>query len=185
MSDFEDLDDLLDTATPASQDVNLCLDGGRQVERDALMKAALQAEDGGERLGAKSSATKARQALAKLDAELRDRLLTIRVFALEGTEWAALKAKHKPRDGNAQDRAQGFNIEAVSRAALLRAGKRVVGDSLRDVTPGQWEKLFKKISGGDFETLIYATFGVNQLGSQAMTAALVKGSPATSNSAGK
>lgn len=184
MADFEDLDDLLDTATPASQDVNLCLDGGRQVERDALMKAALQADEG-ERLGAKSSATKARQALEKLDAELRDRLLTIRVFALEGTEWAALKAKHKPRDGNAQDRAQGFNIEAVSRQALLKAGKRVVGDALKDVTAGQWEKLFKKISGGDFETLIYATFGVNQLGSQAMTAALVKGSPATSNSAGK
>lgn len=184
MTDFEDLDALLDTATPASQDVNLCLDGARQVERDALMRAAMATSEG-DRLGAKSAATKAHAALAKLDAELRDRLLTIRVFALEGTEWAALKAKHKPRDGNVQDRNQGFNIEAVARAALLRAGKRVVGDTLKDVTPGQWEKLFKKISGGDFDTLIYATFGVNQLGSQAMTAALVKGSPATSSSAGK
>mgnify|MGYP006189949335 CR=1 FL=1 len=182
-----DLDSLLDEATPAFEDVRVCLDGARRAEWNALTEAAMrrEAEDAGDRLGAPSSAEVARKQLDALADELRERLLTIRIYAVPGSKWAALKGKHKPRKDNAQDASQGYNIEAVAREALIESGKRVNGDKVEDISAGQWSKLLDKIGGGDFQTLIYATIGVNQLIGQQFVGALVKGSPATSNSAGK
>lgn len=182
-----DLDDLLDQATPASEDVRICLDGARRAEWNALAEAAMQpaSDDTDGRMAAPSRASKAKKDLEALAEELRERLLTIRIEAMPGTDWAELKAKHKPRKDNTADAGQGYNIEAVAREALISHGKRVVGDKVEPITVAQWQKLLDKIGGGDFQMLIYAAIGVNQLVGQQFVGALVKGSPATSNSAGK
>lgn len=183
-----DLDSLLDEATPAFEDVRICLDGARRAEWNALAEQAMQkddAEDADGRMAAPSKSSLARKQLDALAEELRERMLTIRIVAMPGTGWAALKGKHKPRKDNPQDTTQGYNIEAVAREALLGHGKRVNGDKVEDISAGQWGKILEKIGGGDFQTLVYATVGVNQLLGQQFVGALVKGSPATSNSAGK
>ena len=183
-----DLDSLLDEATPAFEDVRICLDGARRAEWNALTEQAMQrddAEGADGRMAAPSKSALARKQLDALADELRERLLTIRIYAVPGTKWAALKGKHRPRKDNAQDASQGYNIEAVAREALVESGKRVNGDKVEDISAGQWGKLLDKVGGGDFQTLVYATIGVNQLIGQQFVGALVKGSPATSNSAGK
>lgn len=183
-----DLDDLLDEATPAFEDVRICLDGARRAEWNALTEAAHardDVEDADARLGAPSPAAIAREKLDALAEELRGRMLTIRIFAMPGSGWATLKGKHKPRKDNPTDATQGYNIEAVAREALIGHGKRLNGDKVEDVTAGQWGKILDKIGGGDFQTLIYATIGVNQLVGQQFVGQLVKGSPAISSYAGK
>ncbi|MGC5078457.1 hypothetical protein [Agrococcus sp. DT81.2] len=180
-----DLDALLDEATPAFEDVRICLDGARRAEWNALAEQAMSKDDADGRLGAKSPAAVAKKKLDALADELRERMLTIRVFAVPGTQWAALKSKNPPRKGDRQDEAQGYNLEAVARQALITHGKRVSGDKVEDINAGQWGKILEKIGGGDFQTLIYAVIGVNQLVGQQFVGLLVKGSPATSNSAGK
>lgn len=182
-----DLDALLDEATPAFEDVRICLDGARRAEWNALTEAATSrvVEDAGDRLGAPSSAEIAQKKLDALAEELRGRLLTIRIYAVPGSKWAALKGKHKPRKDNTMDAAQGYNVEAVAREALVEAGKRLNGDKVEDISAGQWGKILDKVGGGDFQTLIFATVAVNQLIGQQFVGALVKGSPATSSSAGK
>lgn len=187
-TDFDDLDALLDAATPAQEDVQICLDGARRREWNELVTAAMQPDTEGDperRFGSKSTAASARERLEVLAAELRSRLLTIRVTAMPGTQWSALKAQHKPREGNAQDQAMGFNIEAVARKALLTHGHRLRGDEVSAISAGQWSKILDKIGGGDLQTLVFTVVGVNQLVGQQFVGQLVKGSPATSNSAGK
>lgn len=182
-----DLDDLLDEATPAFEDVRLCLDGARRAEWNALAEQAMQKDDAepDDRMAAPSKSSLARKQLEVLAEELRDRMLTIRVFQMPGTQWAALKAKHKPRKDDKLDEHHGYNVEAVARASFLSHGKRVVGDKVEDISAGQWSKILDTIGGGDFQTLIFAAIGVNQLAGQMFVGALVKGSPATSSSAGK
>jgi hypothetical protein len=183
-----DLDSLLDEATPAFEDVRICLDGARRAEWNALAEVAMGRDDAAgsdARMAAPSPAAVARKKLDALADELRERMLTIRVFALPGTQWASLKGKYAPRKGDKYDEQNGFNIEAVARQALISHGKRVVGDRVEDITAAQWSKILEKIGGGDFQTLIFAVIGVNQLAGQMFVGQLVKGSPATSNSAGK
>lgn len=184
-----DLDDLLDEATPGYEDVHILLDGARRDEWNHLVQASIAPEpEGGDpdaRFGAKSGRARAEEQLQALKDELRAKVLTIRVIQMPGTAWAALKAKHKPRKDNARDASQGYNIEAVARESLLKYGKRVRGEQLEDITSGQWGKILEKAGGGDLQTLEYAVIGVNQLIGQQFVGALVKGSPATSSSAGK
>lgn len=193
MSDL-DLDDLLEAATPGWEDVHLMLDAARREEWNHLVQASVAVDppegDPDARFGAKSPRAQAEKLLAALKQELQSKILTIRVMQMPGTEWAALKAKHKPRKDNPLDAAYGhYNIEAVAREALVKYGKRVRRDgddvTLEPVSAGQWGKIFEKVGGGDFQTLIMATIGVNQLIGQTFVGALVKGSPATSNYAGK
>ena len=196
MTDFDepDLDDLLEEATPGYEDVHLMLDGKRRAEWNHLVQASMAVDppegDPDARFGAKSARARAEEQLQALKQELRSKVITIRVLQMPGTAWAALKAKHKPRKDNALDARQGYNVEAAARQALLTHGKRVRGagtdnERLEDISAGQWSKMLEKAGGGDLQTLEFAVMGVNQLIGQNFVGALVKGSPATSNSAGK
>ena len=187
MTDDLDLDDLLEEATPGWEDVHILLDGARRDEWNRLVQASLTPDPEGDdgSFAAKSPRVRAEEQLAALKDELRSKVLTIRVLQMPGTEWAALKAQHKPRKDNQKDAGQGYNIEAVAHMALVKYGKRVRGEKLEPVSAGQWQKIFEKAGGGDLQTLEYAVIGVNQLIGQQFVGALVKGSPATSSSAGK
>ena len=179
MTDGPDLDDLLDGASPGWEDVHILLDGARRDEWNRLVQVSLtsgtEGADPDGSFGVKSPRARAEEQLAALKDELRSKVLTVRVFQMPGTEWARLKAEHKPRKDNARDAGQGYNIEAVARMALVKYGKRVRGGNLEDVSAGQWGKIFEKAGGGDLQTLEYAVIGVNQLIGQQFVGALVKG----------
>lgn len=183
-----DLDDLLSGASKATEDVHVMLDGARRAEWNALVLQAnsdqAQADPDG-RMAAPSAARRAQKQLDALREDLRSKVLTIRVTQMPGTEWAALKAKHKPRKGNLRDENMGYSLEAVSRESLMKYGKRVRGEVEEPISAGQWQKILDAAGGGDLQTLEYTVLGLNQLAGQAFVGQLVKGSPATSNSAGK
>lgn len=186
--DFDDLDAILDEAKPAFETVHIYLDGERRAEWNALVLAAKQGIDQAEtdgRLGARSPAAQALKSIEKMKAELQGKVISIRVEQMPGTRWAALKAKHQPRKNDVRDQQQGYNCEAVAKESLLTYGKRVKGDKVAPITAAQWQKIWDKAGGGDWDTLIWAVIGVNQLAGQMFVSQLVKGSPATSNSAGK
>lgn len=187
-----DLDDLIDEAQAGWHDVPIMLDGSRRDEWNQAVKAAMQPDrdvpDGS--FAAKSPAAVAQKRVDALKAELRLKILTVRIFQMPGTEWAALKAKHGPRKNNKLDEQHGYNREAVARLALVSYGKRArnVGtdaERVEDISSSQWTRILGKAGGGDLEALEWAVIGVNQLVGQAFVGALVKGSPATSSSAGK
>jgi hypothetical protein len=183
-----DLDELLASATKATEDVYLMLDGKRRDEWNQLVLAAAQAEPTGSGDGRMAAPSKAKQAQKKLDAlrqELRSKVLTIRITEMQGTAWAALKAKHKPRKGNLRDENLGYNLEAVTRESLITHGARIRNGEAEPIPVGKWQQILDAAGGGDLQTLELTVLGLNQLVGQQFVGQLVKGSPATSNSAGK
>lgn len=181
------LDELLDSASPQSSDVSISLDGALAAERDRLVAeahAAIKNAGNDDRLGQKPRAVELTEQVQELEAQLRDRLITIRITQMPGSAWAALKAQHPVgKSPGPYDKAQGYNVEAVARKALMSHGARVVGDETEKLTAAQWQKLFDTVSGGDFQNLILETLNVNQLKSQITVANLSKGSRRTTDSA--
>lgn len=187
-----DFDEMLDEATHPFEDVDVCLAGQFQVERDRLIQES-KVDDGDDRLGQKSKAERIADELRVLQEEIADRMVTIRVHRLPGDEWAALKLKHPvTKTPGVYDKAMGFNSEAVCKVALLDYGKRVdrafdesgevTSESEAPISAGQWSKLFSKLSGGDIKLLFDTMVGLNELSNRAEVARLVKGSRRISSS---
>lgn len=181
-----DFDALLDEATHPFEDVEICLAGQFQVERDRLLRES-KIDDGDDRLGQKSKAVRIADKLKALQDKIADRMVTIRVYRLPGSEWAALKIKHPmTKTPGPYDKALGFNTEAVAKVALLNYGKRVEGDGESEVeypiSAGQWSKILEKSSGGDVRQLLDTMVGINELTNRAEVERLGKGSRRTSAS---
>lgn len=174
MSDIG-LDDLLDGATPQSTDVSLSLDGELSAQRDALIREARGlSEQEDVRAGQKPRVVQIREELEELDQRMAERVLTLRITQMPGTEWSSLKAQHPMRDKNALDKSAGFNIEAVARKALVKYGARVTDAGTESVSAAQWQKIFDRISGGDLDSLMMSVLGLNQLNAQVTTERLLK-----------
>lgn len=171
-----DLDDLLDGATPQSTDVSLSMDGALSAQRDALIREAraLPEEEEDLRAGQKPRVVQIREELEALDQRMAERILTIRITQMPGSEWASLKAQHPVREKNALDKSAGFNVEAVARKALLKYGERVTDEGTAPISSGQWQKIFDRISGGEFDSLVMQVLGLNQLNAQVTTERLLK-----------
>lgn len=175
-----DFDALLDEATHPFEDVEICLAGQFQVERDRLLRES-KVDDGDDRLGQKSKAVRIAEELKALQEKIADRMVTIRVYRLPGDAWAALKLKHPvTKTPGVYDKMMGFNSEAVCKVALLEHGKRVdVVDEVETehaISAGQWSKIFEKSSGGDIKLLFDTVVGLNELSNRAEVERLGKGS---------
>lgn len=183
-----DFDDLLDSATPLTKDVDIYIDGGLVAERDRLLQQFRDAKDDDDaRAGQKPFAVRVQEELEELQARMADRVLTIRIWQMPGTAWASLKGrfplKAKRDENSSMDLTVGFNTEAVARHALLKSAKRVKDDGETEaLTSAQWSKLFDTISGGDFDRLIVETININQLVGQAQTEQVLKASRRTGGS---
>lgn len=183
------LDDLLDEAKPHTSTLQICVDGSLSAQRDALA-AQLKEEvrtgkkSADDREGAKPHAQVLLEQLHELEDQIRSRIITIKLTQMPGSQWAALKLQHPVRPHSSQyDKAQGFDTDAVARAALLTHAVRVSGDDEVPVSKEQWDRLLEKVSGGDYERLTLGVLGVNQLASQMAVANVSKGSRRTSDSA--
>jgi hypothetical protein len=181
-----DFDALLDEATHPFEDVEICLAGQFQVERDRLIRES-KVDDGDDRLGQKSKQVRIAEELKALQEKIADRMVTIRVYRLPGSEWAALKIKHPITKTPGQyDKVLGFNSEAVCKMALLNYGKRVETvdevETEHAISAGQWSKILDKSSGGDVRQLFDTMVGINELTNRAEVERLGKGSRRTSAS---
>lgn len=182
MSDDMSFDDLLDTATPLTTDVELYVDGGLVAKRDALLreyKTAVEQDEKDLRAGQKPRILEIADELKGLQEQMAKRSIVIRVTQMPAGKWSKLKAKFplkgKREDALPRDANLGFNTEAVARLALVDYGHRVTSDGVaHDLTTDQWSKLFDTMSGGDVDTLVAAVLGVNQLNGQMHAEQLLK-----------
>lgn len=181
MSDMS-LDDILDSATPLTTDVELYIDGGLVAKRDELLRefnAVKEDEAKDLRAGQKPRVIEIAAALKEIEEQMAKRAIVIRVTQMPAEKWSALKAKFpmkgKPENQPIRDRNLGFSTEAVARLALVDYGQRVTGDGEAHKIPtDQWTRLFDTMSGGDVDTLVAAVLGVNQLNGQMHAERLLK-----------
>jgi hypothetical protein len=60
------------------------------------------------------------------------------------------------------DMRYGYNLRPLSKAVAALTGKMVDGDTLTDLTPEQWEKLFKALPGASVMRIGDAIFSLNE-----------------------
>lgn len=176
------LDDILDSATPLTTDVELYIDGGLVAKRDELVREfkALQEQDAKDlRAGQRPRVLEIADELKALQERMSARAIVIRITQMPAEKWSALKAKFplkgKPENQPVRDRNLGFSTEAVARLALVDYGHRVTGDGeAHKIDTDMWTRLFDTMSGGDVDTLVAGVLGVNQLNGQMHAEQLLK-----------
>lgn len=114
--------------------------------------------------------------LEKLDEAEQDTLVTIRIYRAPGDEWMDLKAACPARANSAIDRGVGYNINTLTKAACVKYGRVVDGDTETVQTLEEWESFFPLLAGSEFERICDVTYGVNVGESQRRTEALKKAS---------
>ena len=187
-----DFDMLLTSAeaepTPTRM-VRVCVNPSVAVKRAALLNAVEQAKTadeaetknaGDNRLGAPADPVttrtdKATTELEAFDGEVLRSLVTLRFSRLEGDKWALLTSKNPIRVDVALDRHYGYNYDAVSETAARLSGVRVDDDGEHLLTPEQWGRLFKILSGHDVQAIRDAVWTLNEYEPQQHVEALVKG----------
>lgn len=182
MSDELSLDDILDSATPITDDVELYIDGGLVLRRDELLREFKTAKDQDAkdlRAGQKPRVLEIADELKDIEERMSQRVVVIRSTQMQSEKWSALKArfplKGKPESWSQRDRNLGFSTEAVARLALVDHGCRVMADgSTVKLSTEQWTKLLSTVAGGDVDTLVTSVLGVNQLNGQMHAERLLK-----------
>jgi hypothetical protein len=151
-----------DKATFRYRDVTVMLDGEKAVERDALLEAVGAAADLPDlRLG-EDPVKVARAALAALEEEMRESMVTFRIRALPTDKWNAIVAKFPARDNNAGDARKGYNIVEVTKATVQASSHLVEDGKTETIDPDEWPALWESLSGGDFDRFWFATYGLNE-----------------------
>lgn len=151
-----------DKATFRYRDVTVMLDGEKAAERDALVEAiATSQEPVDARLG-KDPAAEARKALAALEDEMREALVTVRLRALPTDKWNALTAQFPPRDGVTIDQRKEYNVVEVTKGAVEAAGHLFEDGKTEPVEPGEWPAFWENLSAGDFDRFWIAAMTLNE-----------------------
>lgn len=97
-----------------------------------------------------------------VDVTLNGKLYTFRFFQMDGLEWADQTDRFPARPGVLLDMRYGYNLRPLSKAVAPLSGKQVDGDTLIDLTPEQWEKLFKALPGAAVMRIGDALFNLNE-----------------------
>jgi hypothetical protein len=151
-----------DKATFRYRDVTVMLDGEKAVERNALLEAVGAAAEAPDlRLG-EDPVKAARAALAVLEDEMRESLVTFRLRALPTDKWNAIIAKFPARENNALDARKGYNIVEVTKATVESSAHLIEDGKTEPVEPDEWPALWASLSGGDFDRFWFATYGLNE-----------------------
>jgi hypothetical protein len=109
-----------------------------------------------------------------VDVVVGDDLVTVRVPRLSGPEWVDLIATHPARKGSNVDGAVGYNIHAVTQAALVLRGAVIEDDSPVALSDSEWADLFSVLSGVDIEAVGAEVWSLNDLQARQHKAALKK-----------
>jgi hypothetical protein len=187
MTDFDDLLDEAEAEPLDTRTVKVCIKPSVAKKRAALLTALEAAKEadkktqaGEQRLGAVQTPTTVRTdaAVAELEAfdeEVLKSLVTLKFTRLDGERWANLTAANPMRIDVQLDRNYGYNFDAVSRSAAILSGVRLDDDGEQLMTADQWARLFKVLSGHDYQRIIDAIFTLNEYAPQQHIGALVKG----------
>jgi hypothetical protein len=184
------LDDILDAAEAEpteTRTVKVCVNPAVAKKRAALLVKLERAKEADarqtgddQRLGATEpvgtpQTDAAAAELEAFDEDVLKSLVTLRFTRLDGEKWSNITAAHPMRIDVALDRNYGYNFDAVSKSAAILSGVRLSDDGEEELTPEQWERLFKRLSGHDFRQIIDAVWTLNEYAPSQHIEALVKG----------
>jgi hypothetical protein len=151
-----------DKATFRYRDVTVMLDGEKAAERDALIEAIAASQDPVDSRITVDPAADARKALAALEDEMREALVTVRLRALPTDKWNAIVAKFPPRDGVAADQRKGWDVVEVTKAAVEAGGHLIEDGKTEPVDADEWPAFWESLSGGDFDRFWIAAYTLNE-----------------------
>lgn len=97
-----------------------------------------------------------------VDVVLNGKLVTFRFVQMDALEWAAATDMFPARPKVLLDMRYGYNLRGLTPLAAARSGKRVDGDKLVELTPEQWEKLFKALPGAHVMRIGDSLFDLNE-----------------------
>jgi hypothetical protein len=103
-----------------------------------------------------------REQIDAVRAESAAALVTLRFTQLPGQDWSELTARSPMRVDVAIDRTYGYNYHEVCKAAAVKAGARVDGDTIEPLTPAQWAGLWEVLSGHEFERVCSVIWELNE-----------------------
>jgi hypothetical protein len=188
MTNFEDLLTRSENAPRKHVDVEVCLDAELVEQRDALLdllKTAKAEADADQRLsaGEHPQVTALRERLDALTEAARDSMVTLRFYRMPGSEWNELTSHHPVRADVPIDRHYGYNIDTLGLAAAAHVddstgqayGFRVEGDEEVTLTPEQWVRLFRTLSGPEVSGIVDTIWAMNEAEPARRLDALVKG----------
>lgn len=148
-------------------DVSILLVAELIAEKERL-EAIIEADDGDARLGLKSAADEAREALVELEASAGEGMIVLRFTQLPGHRWAEITGKHLPRVGNLIDENHGYNYDAVTdeAAAFVDTVGKAYGVRLEDdaeipLSEDEWAELRDAVSGHEVSSIRNAIWGLN------------------------
>lgn len=88
---------------------------------------------------------------------------SLRFSEMDALEWANVIALNPQRPGSNIDRQFGYNYDGAAMTAAPLSGVRVDGETVLKLSESQWVKVFRAISGHDFEKLSNAVWGLNEI----------------------
>lgn len=186
LKNFDEVLALAIGSDPECTDVYVCLDGSTASERARLegeLAAARKRDEADQRLSSgQVNAQPILDALAELEDAARASLHLIRVRRMPGAAWTELTSHHPVRVDVAIDRRFGYNLDAITKAALPLCSVRVDDDGEHEITAEQWGQLFQVLSGSEFSALRDAVFALNEAEPAQRLDVLVKGFGAATRS---
>lgn len=136
-------------------------------EKDRLEKI-IASDDGDDRLGVVTPTDEAREALAELEANAGEGMVTFRFTQLPGDRWTAITTRHLPRPNIPVDEVYGYNFDAVTdeAASFVDAsgkayGVRLEGDEEVPMSAADWAELYDVISGHEVASIRQGIWGLN------------------------
>ena len=185
--DFDELLAAAEAVPVPSRTVRVCVNPSVAVKREGLLqaleaarKADAQASQGEARLGAApvpstEHTDKAAADLEAFDDEVLKSLVTLKFTRLDGQKWALLTSANPMRVDVALDRHYGYNYDTVTGLAARASGVRVDDDGEHPLTPEQWDRLMRVLSGHDVQVIRDAVWTLNEYEPSQHIEALVKG----------
>lgn len=161
-----DLDAALANAKRPERTVGLCLRGDLQAEWENLERELLaeQRKDS-DSLAGNPRARELAEQMQTLAEQMKESTVVLRLRGITNPEWERMVADHPPRDGNATDKALGYDTSGFF-PALVGGYTDQQGEHhhgcLVDVTPEQWARLYPVISSGQFDELSDAALAVSR-----------------------
>lgn len=187
MTSFDEVLAEAASAPRPTQTVRVCLNQSVAAEKARLLDAldAARAADAAEaeadaRLSAPAQPgadkhTKAALAdLEAFDEEAKKAWATLKFTQLEGNAWALLTSSNPMRIDVPVDRHYGYDYDAVSEAAARMSGVRVDADGEHEIPDGQWDVLYRLLSGHDIEQIRDTVWTLNEFAPSQHIEALVK-----------
>ncbi|MEV7606118.1 hypothetical protein AB0N65_11825 [Paenarthrobacter sp. NPDC089322] len=146
--------------------VSFCLDGDLKAAHEAAeaeFNAARTKSLGDARLN--SGLKQLAQKVTDVEAEMKASTVEFLVRGLKRSAWQDLVAEHAPREGNATDKAYGFNLETLMVAAIpacIAAVENQAGEALEFDPATEWDALADDMTDSQYEDFVMAVLRVNK-----------------------